>query len=282
MANRFRAAESWYEIYSKSIEWKLQTVFGVFRREGVEPVLIKGWAIGRLYPKCAPRTSTDMDICVASEDYEKAALLYRSPELGSCNIDLHRELRTLDFRDWDDLVRSSETIDVKGTSVRVLCAEDHLRVLCTHWLMDGGAVKNRLWDIYYLIQSRSSNFDWDRCLNNAPDRYRSYIFAVLKLTERFIGLELADAPIEFHETHLPRWLNKAIDSEWRANTKLQPLLRSLGDKRQFWAQIKKRIPPNPIQATIEESGQIDSGSRLGIQVKNFVNRSHALVRRILQ
>ena len=76
-----------------------------------------------------------------------------------------RNCAELDTVPWDNLFASSIVVDLDGSKIRVLSSEDSLRLLCVHWLIDGGGYKDKLWDIYYAVENRSADFDWDRCLN---------------------------------------------------------------------------------------------------------------------
>ena len=83
-----------------------------------------------------------------------------------------------------------------------------------------------------------------------------------------MDLDISDTPIPDAAASLPTWLIKSIEREWDSKTKLQPLnLYSKRDKL-FWEQVKKRVPPNAVQATILEEGDFDRYPRFLYQIKN--------------
>src|SRR5712692_11964586 len=48
---------------------KIQKLFRLMRAEDVEPILLKGWAVARLYPQPALRPYGDIDLFVRRQDY---------------------------------------------------------------------------------------------------------------------------------------------------------------------------------------------------------------------
>ena len=52
----------WYLLTSKKFERQIADAFTLFRKEGIEPLLIKGWAAARYYPADKPRFFGDVDI----------------------------------------------------------------------------------------------------------------------------------------------------------------------------------------------------------------------------
>jgi hypothetical protein len=270
----------WLTLQNRVNELKISEAFRFMESLGFEPVLIKGWSIARYYPNIWERRFIDIDLCVAPEDYARAKKLLETPEGLRHNIDLHKGLRHLDTVTWKDLFANSETVKIENTAIRTLRAEDHLRVLCVHWLMDGGAYKDRLWDIYYLVRNRPDNFDWERCLNIVSAKRRKWIVCCLGLAHKYLNLDLADTPIASEAKNLPIWLIKTIEREWRAEVKLRPLQNCLHDRKLFWQQIKKRIPPNPLQATIEMEGDFDDKSRAFYQIADVFTRFFPAVGRI--
>lgn len=270
----------WLTLQNRVNELKISEAFEFMESLGFEPILIKGWAVARFYPQIWQRRFIDIDLCVAPKDFEKAKKLLETPQGFRLNIDLHKGLRHLDTLEWKNLFDNSEILKIENTPIRTLRAEDHLRVLCVHWLADGGAYKDRLWDIFYLVKNRPDNFDWDRCLNVVSLKRRKWIVCCIGLAHKYLDLDLADTPIASEAKNLPRWLIKTVEREWRTEVKLRPLQNCLHDRKLFWQQIKKRIPPNPIQATIELEGDFDEKSRAFYQFTNVFTRIFPAVRRI--
>lgn len=269
----------WIELQFKVQEKKIAQAFELFRKANIEPILIKGWAVARLYTEERQRPFADIDICVAPEDYSKALKLIESEEAKRLNIDLHKGLRHLDLLEWQDLMENSQIVKIDETPVRILRPEDHLRVLCVHWLIDGAARKERLWDIYYTFHN-TENFVWERCLNVISENRRRWIICTIGLAEKYLDVSLENTPFEFEKIKIPEWLIKACENEWNSGVSLKPLQNCLFEPREFFKQLKKRFPPNPIQATIETEGSFDSRTRIIYQIKNVWERLFPSVPRI--
>lgn len=254
--------------------------FDLFREKGIEPILIKGLAAHLNYPEDHFRNSADVDLAVSPADFDAAALF--SGPVGSHGfiIDLHRGLRHYDTVDWDDLFDNSVLIDIEGTPVRMLRPEDHFRVLCVHWLNDGGGYRERLWDIYYAVANRPEDFDWDRCLNVVSPTRRRWILATIGLAHKYLDLNIDDLPFAAEARGIPPWLIRAVEREWASGVRLQSLEIFLKDPRGLIAQIRKRIPPNPIQSTIEMEGSFDAKTRIHYQIGGAFKRLLPSVKRI--
>ena len=179
--------DQWYFLQSKAHEFRVASAFEKFRANGIEPILIKGWAAARKYPEYHPRWTGDIDLAVAPELYEACGQFINEIEIAKLHIDLHRSLRQLDSVEWADLFDHSVLIDVQGTPVRILCEEDHLRVLSTHWLVDGGGYKEKLWDIAYAVQNRKPDFDWGRCMNVVSPIRRGWVICAIALATGISG-----------------------------------------------------------------------------------------------
>lgn len=100
----------WYLLAKKRYEDTILAAFRALRREGIEPILIKGWAAARNYPDDMPRFSGDVDLAVSAADYDRTKRLVDEPDAEIRGVDLHRELRHLDTRDWAELVANSELL----------------------------------------------------------------------------------------------------------------------------------------------------------------------------
>jgi hypothetical protein len=213
-----------------------------------------------------------MDLAVGSADFENARRVLEEAMTLGLAIDLHNELRHLDTVPWADLFENSVTVDVEGTNVRFLRPEDHLRVLCIHWLTDGGAQKDRLWDVYYLLDNRQSEFDWSGFLDVVESNRRRWLICTVGLAEKFLGLDLSGTPLQGAGSKLPQWLIRAVEREWASDVRVIPLSSCLRDPKLLFEQLRKRFPPNPIQATIDQEGSFDAGTRIGYQIFSGLKR----------
>jgi len=264
--------KNWIALHFKVQEKKIAEAFELFRKNDIEPILIKGWAVARLYPPERQRPFADIDLCVDQKDFDKAHKIIQSEKAKRLNIDLHCGLRHLDTLEWNDLYENSKLEKIDETPIRILRSEDHLRVVCVHWLTDGAARKERLWDIYYLFRSKT-DFDWGRCLNQVSENRRRWIICTIGLVEKYLTVSLENTPFEFNKIEIPVWLIKACEKEWNSSISLKPLQNCLKSPKEIIIQLKKRFPPNPIQATVETEGSFDSRTRIYYQTRNYFERA---------
>ena len=265
-------SERWISLQAKVHEARLCEAFREFRAEGIEPIIIKGWASMRLYPPEHRRLVGDIDLAVPSLDHSKAAQFCRRPEIAKLNIDLHKEFRYLDAVPWSAAFARSQLVDLQGERIRVLSEEDHLRVLCTHWLVDGGAYREKLWDIYYAVARRKSDFDWPTCLDSVKPHRRRWVITAIAIANRYLGLDIDDLPFVDEIESVPKWIYRSIESEWARDIPLEPILAAAHDRALLADQIVRRMPPNPIRATIECEGELFSDRRSWYQLKVIAKR----------
>jgi hypothetical protein len=270
-------AARWAVLQRKVQAGKVAQVFRLFRDNGIEPVLIKGFAADQYYPSDVFRPSIDVDLAVSAADFEKAENLGATAD--GMAIDLHRELRHLDTLPWADLFENTRLIDTEGTQIRVLRPEDHLRVLAVHWLNDGGINREKLWDVYYLIADRGPDLEWNRALDVVPANRRRWIECTILLAHKYLGLDLKHVPIEADVNTLPKWLTSSIERSWADPPKEIPLWLLTRKPAEFAKQLKLRLAPNPVRATVEMEGDFDSGSRFFYRFGNFFQRLLPSVRR---
>lgn len=271
----------WNLLQTRRGEVETRQAFIECRGLGAEPVLIKGWAAGRYYPDYTLRTYGDIDLALPPSQFDSVEAKWSSLENRTLNIDLHRGLRHLDTIDWDDLFDNSITIEIDEVAIRILRPEDHLRVLCVHWLTDGGTYKERLWDIYYAIENRPSDFDWSRCLNIVSETRRRWIVCVIGLAHRYMDLNIDGLPFADEAKILPAWFISEVEKEWAYNIPLRPIHTVLRNRKEFLRQIKKRFPPNKIQSMIDVEGSIDAPTRIHYQIGSILKRIGPSVKRIV-
>lgn len=262
-----------FRVYEKRIE----RVWREFEKDNLEPILLKGWRAAQYYPKPHLRTIGDIDLAVSPKDFEKASKLIE--RLQETEVDLHNGLKYLDKAKWEDVFSNSIRVKCGDTLIRVLRPEDDLRVLCTHWLVDSAINREKLWDIYYAVNKRPADFDWDRFLDTAGEKRRVWLICAIGIAHRYLGLEIENTPIAEAAKKLPEWLTRTIEREWKSRNKFKYLHRSLSSPSEFFQQVRKRIPPNPIQATIEMEGEFDNKPRIIYQIPNMFYRLFPAIKR---
>lgn len=269
----------WNILQVRMAEKRAVRAFELFRAAGIEPILIKGIAAGRYYPESQPRVAIDMDLAVAEHEFDRAFTIVVEHASEGLAIDVHRELRHLDTVAWDDLFAHSVEWELEGGAIRILRPEDHLRVLCVHWLTDGASNKERLWDIYYAVANRPPDFDWYRALDIVEPNRRRWIVCAIGLAHRYLGLDLTDTPIADEARDLPAWLVRTVEREWASETKFVPLEQAF-DKGELLKQLPRRLRPDPIWATIQMNGSFDARTRVFYQIGSFFARIPGSMRRI--
>jgi hypothetical protein len=190
------------------------------RAAGVEPILIKGWSSARLYPEPGLRPSDDVDLCVP-EDRLADALGALSGPLP-CAGDLHGGVPDLPDRTWGEAFgRSRLVAGPGGAEVRVLGAEDQLRLLCLHLARHGVARPLWLCDVGACLEGLPEGFDWDYCLRGRPS-LSAWAASVMGLACRLLGAKAASDCAD----RCPAWVERAVLWCWGA-----------GPERSFWRRL---------------------------------------------
>lgn len=253
--------------------------FTLFEAAGIEAILIKGVAVAEYYPENVARRSADMDLAVDPADHARAAAIAAAAIQEGLAIDLHCGLRHLDPRPWRDLYEGSLMVCTDNGNYRVLRPEDHLRVLAVHWLNDGGIYLERLWDFYYLITNRADDFNWDRVTTGLSSDRNRWVECVLGLCARYCALDLFGTPFHDAEKQVPEWLARFVENAWTEPEHPIPLWLVVRQPSEFVRQLRMRLNPNPIRATVEMEGSLDSRSRLYYKAGNLLQRVLPSLRR---
>ena len=269
-------AYRFHTIRAAYYEHQIKKVFGFLRCEQIEPVLVKGWSIGRLYPSKGLRPYGDIDICVRPDQYEKARALLDSSECKDCPVDLHDGFRNLDRQKVDDLFESTQLVRLGEVEIRVLLPEDLLRVVCVHLLRHGAWRPLWLCDVALLVESRPANFDWDRCLSQ--DRRRAdWIRCAIGLSNQLLQTDVQDVPVA---RKLPGWLVKSVLKHWNApflstNSPMKhraPMTSYFRKPQGVLKDILRRWP-GAIEATIHMNGRFNALPRWPFQIGHSFTRS---------
>ena len=163
-ATELRQAYRLYTLQSRINKTKIEKVFTLLRAAGVEPILIKGWAAARCYPEQGLRPYGDIDVCVRKEDYQSAKAALAELDPMRFTVDLHSGFAKFGIREQEKLYARTELVDIGGAEIRILGAEDHLRVICFHLMREGAWRPLWLVDVAAALESRPANFrDWNYC-----------------------------------------------------------------------------------------------------------------------
>jgi hypothetical protein len=81
------------------------------------------------------------------------------------------------------------------------------------------------------------------------------VICTIGLAHKYLDLEIDDLPLAREARAIPRWVSRCVEREW-ARSRLEPVLTSVHDRELLWEQMRRRMPPNPIRATIEANGDL--------------------------
>jgi hypothetical protein len=307
------AAESLQQAYRLTAleatrkEAALGVIAGLFGAAGLEPMIFKGWAVARHYPKPHLRPVGDLDICAPPGRHAEAvALLSRqavpgleSPRqglthgqghfildcgaAGFCHVDLHRSLGRFRLAPLERLYARAPRITLGGYAVRVPAAEDHLRLVAVHFLVHGGFRPLWLCDVAALLEAAADDLDWQTCLGEDPS-VAGWIACVFELARGLVGARLDHVPQAGRIDRLPDWLRRTVLKEWQvpfATRTAEPTIaRSARRPWSIPAEVKRRWP-NPIRSTVAFGGSFDDSVRARYQWAEFGTRlASRVVRRL--
>jgi hypothetical protein len=264
---------------------KIKTVIAHLNAAGIDCVLMKGWSVARFYPDLGLRHYSDVDLCFAPNNVRAARQSLKSLGPLQLYVDVHSGLGRHEKLPWSHLVGRSETVDVEGVSVRILGAEDHLRLLCLHWLRHDAWNPIGLCDIAAALAVRRSDFDWDIALGS-DKKHADWMACALGLAHQLLGAEIAGTPVAERAQRLPSWLVTSVLERWE--TCLNPnyrdmLLKEMSPFFRSPTRLVKELRTRwhyPIRATMEVRGSFSDSSRVPYQAAAILLRWTELPRQI--
>lgn len=280
VAEEFRQAYRFSSIEAVVHEHNLKKVIPLLRGSGIEPLIVKGWAIARLYPETGLRPYCDFDLCVLPSQYANARAALKSPELFGCTVDLHEGFGKFYDRQEDELFARSQLVKLDDLEVRVLSEEDHLRFLCMHLLRHGAVRPIWLYDIAVAIERRSAGFNWDLCLGGSR-RQADWVACAMGLAHQLLDVEIEGSPVARRAKNLPRWLVPTVLSAWGTPSHSPGQIAAyLRRPLMLLRGLIEELPhhwPNPIESTAALRGSFNNMPRLPFQVGHLFSRVASLV-----
>ncbi len=273
-AHELRQAYRLYTLQNARQERKIVQAITLLRSAGVEPLLVKGWAVARLYPERGLRPYGDIDLCVRPEQYATAVDALAAPAAETLAVDLHKGLPQLHRPSLDDVYERSQLVTFGEIDVRILGPEDHLRYLCIHMLQHGAYRARWLCDIAVVLESLPEDFDWAHLLRG-DRRPADWVASTVCLAHQLLGADLDGIPTAERDRHLPRWLIPSVLSQWSKEEHYMDI-GSIAYSLRHPAQLLKGLRlrwPNPIQATVRVGGPFNEMPRLPFQLLECVLRT---------
>lgn len=259
-------------------ERDIKEVITFFKRAGMEPVLVKGWAVARLYTERGLRPYGDIDLAFWPDQFDEAKALLQTEEGKKIDVDLHKGFRKLDDLSFEELFARTEVVALGDVEVRILGPEDHFRILCLHLLRHSAWRPLWLCDIAATLESRPSNFDWDRCLGQNPRR-ADWVACTVGLAHRLLGAKVDDTPVAERARNLPGWLIPSVLRNWdKPDPNLYPPLSYIPPLVTYFRRpagiftALRRRWPDPIEATVRMKGPFNEMPRLVFQLGNCFAR----------
>lgn len=283
-ASALQEAFRFHAVSAARNERDLQHLVAHFNDAGIEPILFKGWTIARLYPHRALRPFGDFDLLVPCEQTERARGVLRElgPDLRErADVDTAETLaRYLPDRSEAELFARARPESLEGARFRVLCLEDHLRLVALHQLHHGGWRPLWLCDVALLLEAAPVDFSWERCLEGDP-RLSEGVLATAALAAELLGARLPPGTPHFV---VPAWLRRAVLHGWIHGYESMPPslygLRALGWSRALRA-VKARWP-DPVSATVHLRAPFRTVPRPAVQMAECLRRAVDFARRDLR
>ena len=287
-AAQLQQAHRLHAVHAAAFEEDITDAIKLLRNAGVEPILAKGWAVARLYPDTSLRPYGDIDLYVPPGQYSSAMRVLASSEGKRFVVDLHEGFDSSEGISIDALYERSRLVSLADVKVRVPCDEDHLRILCLHFLRHGAWRPLWLCDIAVAVETRAPEFDWDICLGTNPRR-ADWIACSIGLAHRLLGAEIAGTPVVDRAQTLPAWLISNVLKQWETPYSMSqppvnyaaPMSKYLRDPRGFLSDLRRRWP-NAIEATVYTGGPFNDLPRWPFQIGECMIRTGKFLARTLR
>jgi hypothetical protein len=102
----------------------------------------------------------------------------------------------------------------------------------------------------------------------------------IAIAQKYLSLDVKDLPYKVSPESIPEWLTRCLEKEWKTDLRLIPLEACVLQPNILIPQILKRLPPNPIEATIEMEGELDNRWRLPYQLGSMRKRLVPSIKRV--
>jgi len=274
-------AYRYHTLKVRLLEHQLREVVSHLRDNGIEPILAKGWALGRLYPEPGLRPYGDLDLLVFPHQEKRAREVLSSPGAPMAPVELHTHFPMLADRCLDRLFEHSRLVSLEGVTIRTLGAEDQLRLVTLHGLNHGLCRPLWLCDVAAALESIPEEFDWQYAMWG--ERWLSEgVRCSLGLAGCLLELDLAGVgvPDPWRDGPLPSWLVPAALRAFGAGSHYmdQPDPGELLYRPRALLNVARLRWANPLEATYRRQAPWSDRPRLPYQAVDYVLRVGEFVR----
>lgn len=264
-------------------ERRVREAIELFRSNGIEAVLVKGWAIARLYVDPGLRPCGDIDLCVDPDQYPAAKAVLDEVVSLKYRIDLHKGFEKFGFgrQIWRELHTRCSFLAMGDLPVRTLSSEDHLRLLCFHFLREGAWRPLWLCDVALSLEERPPDFDWELCLGTTARSKDSVIYTIA-LAQYLLQANLEGVPPIARAKRMPSWLLPSVLKEWDMRSMYERHRSPFALVHHRPIHTLRRIGchwPSPVEATINLNAPFNEAPRLPIQIGDSFMRAMSFVLR---
>jgi hypothetical protein len=271
-----------YALEAAAHEMETVKLFRRMRAFNVDPILLKGCVVGRAYPEPGLRPCGDIDLLVATDQYQRAKAALATREASPYPADLcHDVMARFSESSFEQIHSRSQVVPAQGVEIRIPSAEDHLRFLSLHMLKHGVSRPFWLLDIAVALESRPKSFNWDLCLGE-NQRHRRWILSAIALASRLLGADTTAIPVADTSRALSDRFSNRVLKQWEAGFQSVPpkFFDEVRSKGWTWETLKaiRHRWPSSIQATVDQRGSLDAISALPYQLLDCICRSAKLMR----
>jgi hypothetical protein len=265
------------------LEQQLREVVSLLRNQGIEAILTKGWALGRLYPETGLRPYGDLDLLVFPHQLLRARDALTSPGSPTAPVELHTGFPMLADRCLDRLFEFSRLVSLEGVSIRILGPEDQLRLVTLHGLNHGLCRPLWLCDVAVALDAIPPEFDWGYAMRGDPwlsEGVRCSLGLVRELLQ--VDLGRVGVPATWQEGPLPAWLVPGALRAFGATRHYMDLLdpgELVLDPRALLQAARLRWS-NPLEVTWRRRAPWNDRPRLPYQLLDYLVRGGGFLGRV--
>jgi len=243
----------------------------------IRAVVLKGWAMARLYPSPGLRTYHDIDLVVGRGDL--AAARRARDELAPDQVaDLHVDSDISLQRGWDELIARARPAPLEDVEALVLGPEDALRQACLHGLRHG--FKRPVWlcDVALLMERLPAGLDWEYLCAGPPPMV-SWLRHSLALAASLLAASTEALPRSLALPATPGWVRRSVLDDWARPLSGGELLRRLESRPwSVLAELRARWTP-PLVTTHRHRLAVGTRPPTRLQVLDYLERGRSFVGR---